>query len=105
MSVAASLGMDSVRGNDAITGNTGRITISGGFGSLGLVASEETCNGIVGQGAGANIDDLDIGFDCGGATDLFTYALPAFGSVTASVLVTDNGSAYGSGGHLATVYY
>jgi hypothetical protein len=107
LSIKASAGMDSVRGNNSITGNSASLALSGGFGTLILNAGEETCNGIVGQAAGANIDDMDIGFDCGGAdaSDNFIYALPAMGAISAKVLVANDTGGYGAGTHNATVYY
>jgi hypothetical protein len=107
LSIKGSAGMDSVRGNNSITGNSASLTLSGGFGTLTLNAGEEICNGIVGQAAGANIDDMDIGFDCvaSDAADNFIYALPAMGAFSAKVLVGNDTGGYGAGTHSGTTYY
>jgi len=105
LSVKASAGIDSVRANDDITGNGANLTVSGGFGSLALNGAEESCNGIVGQAGGANIDDLNIGFDCGATGDNMVYTAPAFGPVTVKVLVGNGTNGYGTGNYTASTYY
>jgi len=105
LSLSASAGIDSVRGNDSITGNGLSIAVSGGFGSLAMNAAEESCNGIVGQAGGANIADLTIGFECGATGDNMVYTFPAFGPITAKVLVGNGTSGYGTGTYSASTYY
>lgn len=63
-------------------------SLSGGFGTLLLQSTKESCNGIVGQAAGVNLDEA--GFACGASqADNIVYTLPAFGPLSVKVLLGD----------------
>jgi hypothetical protein len=112
LSVSGSMGIDGVNGDRTITGNSASLKVAGSFGTLALNAGEESCNGVVGQAGGVNLEDINIGFACAagaagttGHSDNFTYTTPAMGAFTATILVGDDTHGYGSGAKNATVFY
>jgi len=105
LTVSGSMGMDGVNSSTAITGNSGSLSLSGGFGTLTMLAAEESANGIIGNSAGVNIADMDIGFKtAASSTDALVYDMPAMNGVTASVAVFNDTAGFGTGTHLQSIY-
>jgi len=82
-------GFENTNYSSNVTGTGTDFSLAGGFGTLLLQSTKESCNGIVGQAAGVNLDEA--GFGCAKSeTDNIVYTLPAFGPVTAKFLIGDS---------------
>jgi len=107
MSVKATVGIDGVNSNNAITGNNGSLALSGDFGSVTFTAGEESCNGVVGSAAGVDLEDIGINFECNsttGTSDSLSFALPAMNGLTIKVTTLEGAAGAGNASKPTTNY-
>jgi hypothetical protein len=105
MSVKATVGIDGVNSNNAITGNNGSLALSGDFGTATFTAGEESCNGVVGSAAGVDLEDIGIGLACAASTsDSLSFALPAMNGLTIKVMTLEGAAGAGNASKPTTNY-
>ena len=105
MSVKATVGIDGVNANNAITGNNGSLTLAGDFGTVAFTAGEESCNGVVGSAAGVDLEDIGIGLQCAASTsDSLAYTLPAIGALKVKVMTLEGAAGAGNNNAPSTNY-
>ncbi|WP_445780460.1 porin, partial [Shewanella sp.] len=108
MSVKATVGIDGVNSNNAITGNNGSLALSGGFGTATFTAGEESCNGVVGSAAGVDLEDIGIGLACSStatsSSDSLSFALPAMNGLTIKVTTLEGAAGAGNNSAPSTNY-